>query len=407
MFCKICNKKCQSLKNHIIEYHIDLYINKSIDEINKLYYDTYLDSSSHVCPICGNESKFDYRYFPGKYNLCCPSLSCVRKYQFNTAKEKWEMEHPGHSYSEFLNEKGKRGAQTIKKNLQEKYGEHIINVSQLQSTKDKVKQTCIERYGDYYVKTNYYKEQVKQNAIERYGVDSVNKVPEKINKYKQTCIKNYGTDNYFGSKENWEHIKEIVQEKYGVDNVIKLAEIQDKITETKKKNGTYNKSLLEDLCYKIFCDKFGIDNIIRQYKDNRYINPNNNHKFNCDFYIKSLDLFIEIQGSNAHGEHPYYIDIKLNQSSIDNINSDKRPSISLKDFTYRDIIKRSIAKYNKLNYIEIFFKKQSYYTKNNIEFILNNYENNTVNVFVYIKSNIEKINDSLIYYYNYNTLRNH
>ena len=200
-------------------------------------------------------------------------------------------------------------------------------------------------------------------------------------------------------KKNREHIKEIVMEKYGVDNVIKLASVQDKIAETKKKNGTFNKSLLEDRCYELLCNKFGTDDVVRQYRDdkNRYTNPINQHNFSCDFYVKSLDLFIEVQGSNAHGEHPYYIDTTLNQKSIDNINSDKRKSITLKDFTWRDIIKRSIAKYNKLNYIEIFFIRQSDYTEESIDFILNSYTSEDVNV--YLEPYVKKIKDSLIYYY--------
>ena len=79
------------------------------------------------------------------------------------------------------------------------------------------------------------------------------------------------------------------------------------------------------------------------------------------------------------------------------VNSDKRKLITLKDFAWRDIIKRSIAKYNKLNYIEIFFIRQSDYTKESINFILNSYTTGTVNV--YLEPYVKKIKDSLIYYY--------
>ena len=396
MICKICNKKCYSLKQHIQQEHYDLYHNKSIDEINKLYFDSYIDTGKHICPICGNESKFNYKYFPGSYNTCCSSLSCVRKYQFNNAKDKWEAEHPGHSYSEHLNEKGKRGAATIKKNLQAKYVEHITNVSQLQYTKDKVKQTFIEKYGGYYTQTDEYKQRVKELSIEKYGVDSPNKFQSKIDKYKQTCLEKYGTDNYFGSKENREHIKEIVMEKYGVDNVIKLASVQDKIAETKKKNGTATKSKIEDKVYKILVSMFGKKDVKTQYRSDRYKNPLNGYKFKCDFYIRSKDLFIEIQGSNAHGYEPYST-LDINDRSLYNIKMDRRPSISPRNFAYMDILKRSVAIHNKLNYIEIFYKRENHYTEETIQYILNNYNPGTNNVFV---TPYKKFDSSHIYYYN-------
>ena len=42
----------------------------------------------------------------------------------------------------------------------------------------------------------------------------------------------------------------------------------------------------------------GEDDIIRQYNSERY-------PFSCDFYIKSLDVFIEYQGFWSHNVHPY------------------------------------------------------------------------------------------------------
>lgn len=382
MFCEICKTKVHSLKNHIKEKHLDLFKDKTIDEINKTYYDTYVDQSQHICPICNKESKFNYKQFLGHYNMCCESLSCVRKYQFNVAKEKWEAEHPCHNYSEKLEEKNKRGAATIKKNLQAKYGEHITNISQLQSTKDKVKQTNIERYGDWYGKTEQYREQVKQNALEKYGVDSINKTEEKRNKYKQTCIEKYGTDNYFGSVENREHIKEIVQEKYEVDNVIQLKEVQDKISETKRRNGTFSMSLLEETFYNQLVKIFGEADIIRQYQDDRYFNYKTHQRMYCDFYIKSKDLFIELQGSNDHGYKPFYVIDEENIDSLECIHKDTRVGITGEYFLDNDIIKRSLAKYHKLNYIEVFFKRRNYVTSGSVKFIINNYIPGEDNVFI-------------------------
>ena len=65
---------------------------------------------------------------------------------------------------------------------------------------------------------------------------------------------------------------------------------------TKRKNGTFKMSKKEDKAYDILCKKFGKDDIIRQYQSEKY-------PFNCDFYIKSLDLYIECNFSWTHGKH--------------------------------------------------------------------------------------------------------
>lgn len=39
---------------------------------------------------------------------------------------------------------------------------------------------------------------------------------------------------------------------------------------------------------------YGSDNVISQYQDKRYKNPKTGVLFNCDFYIPSEDLFIEL-----------------------------------------------------------------------------------------------------------------
>ena len=72
--------------------------------------------------------------------------------------------------------------------MQEKYGSDITNPAQLQSTKDKVKQTNFEKYGDWYGKTETYKEQVKQNALEKYGVLIPDEAKEAIAKYRKNIL---------------------------------------------------------------------------------------------------------------------------------------------------------------------------------------------------------------------------
>lgn len=53
---------------------------------------------------------------------------------------------------------------------------------------------------------------------------------------------------------------------------------------------------------------YGSDNVISQYQDKRYRNPKTGVPFNCDFYIPSEDLFIELNYTWFHGAHPFDID---------------------------------------------------------------------------------------------------
>ena len=120
-------------------------------------------------------------------------------------------------------------------------------------------------------------------------------------------------------------------------------------------NNSFNKSNEENICFKLLCNKF--NNIIRQYSSDLY-------PFNCDFYIPSINLYIEYQGSHFHHFHPF------NENNINDINELNRlkkleqEELKIKNktqytqiintWTIRDVNKRNIAKQNNLNWIEFF-----------------------------------------------------
>ena len=124
-------------------------------------------------------------------------------------------------------------------------------------------------------------------------------------------LKLYGSKYYLGSddyRKNNYYIKakNVIKEKYGTECYMKsdhfkrrIEEIQDKINKTKIRNNSFRKSKPEDECYIMLYKKFGYDDIKRQYgEDMRY-------PFQCDFYVKSLDLFIEYNGHWTHGKCPF------------------------------------------------------------------------------------------------------
>ena len=62
--------------------------------------------------------------------------------------------------------------------------------------KEKVKQTCIERYGvEFPSQTEDFKNRVKQTCLDKYGVEYTLQSQEVKNKSKQTCLDKYGFEN--------------------------------------------------------------------------------------------------------------------------------------------------------------------------------------------------------------------
>lgn len=96
--------------------------------------------------------------------------------------------------------------------------------------------------------------------------------------------------------------------------------------------------------------KFDIDDVELQYgmfsNDERY-------PYNCDFYIKSLDLFIEINAHYGHGDHwfdPSNQDDLKRLNYLRNSGSD-RETRAAEYWSKNDISKRNTSKNNNLNYL--------------------------------------------------------
>lgn len=124
---------------------------------------------------------------------------------------------------------------------------------------------------------------------------------------------------------------------------------KEKRYETLKRNNSFNKSQPEEDMYKQLCEQYGEDNVVRQYKEERY-------PFDCDFYIPSEDLFIELNLHPSHGEHPFdpnnEEDVKLLESLKEK--DDNWSKMIIDVWTNRDVVKQKIAKENNLNYVTIY-----------------------------------------------------
>ena len=360
-----------------------------------------------VCIICGKPVK----YTSGHYAKFC-SKECqysdlgkkiTKEIKIKSNLEKYGVEHTS-QLKEVTDKRTKSRAdhvneiqQHVRESLYKKYGAydvmHIPHILQkikntnlkkfgvefpLQQLKkenseiyQKISQTCINKFGvDYPLKNKEVREKIKQANIQRYGVDNPLKNKEIREKIKQTNIQKYGVDNPLKNKEVREKIKQTNIQKYGVDNPLKNKEIWKKSQDNRQIS---SKSKLENNFLNYLKLKYESDDIITQYKSKEY-------PYYCDFYIKSINLYIEIQGHWTHNDHPFDIN-NLNDQQIMNIwrtksLSDKYYKNALNTWTIKDVEKRNTAIQNNLNYLEIFGKTDLNKYINIFENYIKNMENN-------------------------------
>lgn len=340
----------------------------------------YVNSKTKVKIICPIHGEFEQK--PEKHWIGhgCPQCSNARVEETNL--KKYGVRRP--IQNKEIHDK------LVQTNI-DRYG--VKNVAMLDDVKDKMKQTCQERYGvDYSVQAEDVKAHREATNVElyggispfssndvrkkasdtiktKYGVDNVVELPDIQAKIKSTCQDRYGVDNplqsdvirdkilqtfdaEYGGRSPFvsEDIRRKSIEtnlvKYGVKNPMQCSLVQDKINMSKRKNGTFNSSKSEDVLYDLLVGVFGKDDVKRQFSSSVY-------PFNCDFYIASRDMYIELNASWTHGR--YWFDS----------NSEKDKSILMewknKNTSYydnavavwseRDLLKRETARNNDLNYV--------------------------------------------------------
>lgn len=292
------------------------YITKfEISQSEALYWYFNNLSEHPICKICG--SKVQYKTFANGYrDFCC--RSCLSKSNSLKILDKY-----GTTCTLTLPEVKQKTIKT----LEEHYGNGVKHNWSSKEVQNKCKQTCIELYG------------------EDYGIKNRQKA-------KQTCLERYGDGNY----RNIDKAKQTFIERYGVTHFSKIfsddkkQDIQFKRQNTLRKNKTFSVSKIEEK-FAIYLTTNKI-RFKRQYKSSIY-------PFNCDFYFPDNDLYLEINTHWTHGGHPFDSTNKDDLLLLEQWKSKntKFYDIAIKTWTERDVLKREIAKKNKLSYLEIFTNK--------------------------------------------------
>lgn len=345
----------------------------------KEYYDKYLRKPDEgVCPVCGKETTFD-GIRDGYRKYCRP---CT--FKDKSVKEKLQKSlienHGGIGFA------SKEISATVESICLEKYG--VRNYSQTEEYNQKVKATSLQKYGkEYYMQTDEYLERAKQTWMQNHGGVGFAS-PEIWNRHKQLMLEKYGVENPAQSKEIQEKIEQTSLEHYGVKRPTQSKNVQSKVEqtnlerygetswaktkkgrgflmsfvnsdefrhkqyETKKRNKTFNTSKaekeLKTILQKLFPD------LKTQYRSVAY-------PFACDFYIPSLNLYIEYNGTWTHGGH--FFD-KNNQDDLSVLELWKSKNTeyynhAIYNWTVRDILKLETAIKNNLNYVVWFNEEQA------------------------------------------------
>lgn len=314
-----------------------------------------------VCKQCGKPVRF-FNIIKGYAEYC--SCKCS-----NSSKEKREktiqtnIERYGCAVttsSELVKQKSKQtkleryGNATFNNRtkahntLQERYG-GIGNASK--SIQQKHRDTMFERYGvENPMLIDAVKQSMREHNQEKYGVDWVFQRPDIQQKCIKTCL-----DKYVNEKE-----KQNAQKfnRNPIKYHMQIQGVKEKVYQTKKKNGTFNTSSIEEQ-FETYLQRQHIVHE-RQYKSEKY-------PYRCDFYFPEHDLYVEVQGSWTHGGHPYNSDCPEDVQKIKEWKSKHTDfyNNAIETWTQRDVQKRKTAYKNHLKYLEVF--------TNNIEELIYEY----------------------------------
>lgn len=332
----------------LVKYYQDLGYNIKGCEIIKIPVE-HLPKGSSVkinvkCDVCDNKKELSYKSYINnisKYPLYACSEKCS-----NIKREMTCMEKYGVKY----NKDRENFKEKSQKTKLEKYGD--INYT----NRDKYKNTCLEKYGviNVFCDKNIIKKS-EETKLERYGTKNFYNIDKILNtkmekygdpyfnnieKAKNTCLEKYGVDSFSKletskkmtslNTKRWydenpnERIKrkewmsselfreksiKTCLEKYGVKSVMHIDSV---VLKNHLSGMLCNKFNNTDLYYRgsyelDFLEKYSDKIVIENFGGIDYFLKNKKSKYFPDFYIRDLNLIIEIKS-----KYTYEIDIEKN-----------------------------------------------------------------------------------------------
>jgi hypothetical protein len=249
-----------------------------------------------------------------KFNLSCDECMvlfvrekkyAIRKYHFCSRDCSNKSQKNGVLLTDFKNK------------CMEKYGCNYP--MQSSEVRDASKKTCLEKYGtqnpgklnfkNYAIKhgvenvsqLNTVKEKIKNTSLKRYGVEHPFASLEIIEKIKDSNFKKYGHEAYTQTEDFKLKSKATNLKNYGAEHTLQRSDIISSINwknraqkrhQTMKRLGLYNSSLCEDKFFKFLCENFDEDNVSRRITVDSH---------EIDFYISNINTYVQFDGIYWHG----------------------------------------------------------------------------------------------------------
>lgn len=337
---------------------------------NVVVTEKYLDSHKEFADYLKNrycdipKDMFSYRevIWRIKYGIECRPVckTCGKPVAF-IGKQSWEKNgKTKNGYLCFCSRKCSNGNDSTKKKVKEtfikKYGEDrrgprenfektmlskygVKNALQNKEILKRAKDTIFEHYGvSSPVKNEIIKEKIVKTNVKKYGNIAPACSKEIINKIKQTNIKKYGTEWYFNT-DDYKELRKNHQNEW-----------TEKAIDSAVRNGTRYSSKPEKKMFELLCSIFGKNNVIRQYKTKEY-------PFLCDFYLVKQNIYIEYNGTYFHSDS-LYDEVRDKEKYLKLLEkcNDGKPTYKrmLDVWSVKDKKKYEVAKRNNLNFIIIY-----------------------------------------------------
>lgn len=345
----------------------------------------YVTNSVPVKIICPKHGVFEQS--PKVHYTGAGCTECLKESYFNAFIEKAKVVHGDkYDYSKVVYESGRKPVMIIcpeHGEFQQSLENHIAGhgcpmcVGNKKSDADDFIEKARAVHGDKYdySKVNYVNnktkvmiicpehgefEQTPSHHLDGDGcpqcavierADFLREHASEINeKRKYTMLERYNVSNpmYNIEFKNKSYVTNL--ERYGVMTPFESKEIRKKSRQTMHDNGSFGTSKSEEQLYDLLCDKFGVNDIIRQYCSDVY-------PFACDFYIQSRNLYIELNAYYMHGRCWFNVADESHMNKIDEWQSfifdgeSSQYQSAIDIWTSRDVMKRDTARFHKLNYV--------------------------------------------------------
>lgn len=140
----------------------------------------------------------------------------------------------------------------IKETFMEKYG--VEHPMMLEEIREKSETTCVEKYGTKWAfSQEWVYEKIKKHHLEIYGVEFALQRKDLQEKISGIFMEKYNARRPFLSKEFMKKVKEIMREKYGVENFFESVKFKEVMLE---KYGVENSMHVPELFHKMIKSSF-------------------------------------------------------------------------------------------------------------------------------------------------------